>query len=240
MINILLPSMGSSSFFQDSFFPKPLIEIGSSTMLELVKESFDSVENRQLIYVFSQEDCQQFHLDLSVKLLEESAVALAIKGQTQGALCTSLFCIDYIDNDAPLVISNSDQIIDVSFEKVIEQFDERDADAGVITFHSIHPRWSYILLDNAGNALEVAEKRPLSNNAIAGFYYYKHGHDFVEAAKRAILKQNHVNGMYYVSASLNELILMNKKIVTYEIDKSQYHSFYSPAKIREYEERLYK
>ena len=79
MINILLPSMGSSSFFQDSFFPKPLIEIGSSTMLELVKESFDSVENRQLIYVFSQEDCQQFHLDLSVKLLEESAVALAIK-----------------------------------------------------------------------------------------------------------------------------------------------------------------
>ena len=151
-----------------------------------------------------------------------------------------MFCIDYIDNDAPLIISNSDQIIDVSFEKVIEQFDERDADAGVITFHSIHPRWSYILLDNAGNALEVAEKRPLSNNAIAGFYYYKHGHDFVEAAKRAILKQNHVNGMYYVSASLNELILMNKKIVTYEIDKSQYHSFYSPAKIREYEERLYK
>lgn len=240
MINILLPSMGSSSFFKDSFFPKPLIEIGNSTMLELVHDDFADVKDQRLLYVFPQEDCQHFHLDSSAKLLENTAVVLSLKGETKGALCTSLFCIEYIDNDDPLIISNSDQIIDVSFDEVVKSFEERNADAGVISFQSIHPRWSYVLLDDKGMALEVAEKRPLSYHAIAGFYYYKQGSDFVEAAKRAILKQNHVDGKYYISASLNEMILMDKKIVTYEIDKSQYHSFYSPSKIREYEERLYK
>ena len=84
--------------------------------------------------------------------------------------------------------------------------------------------------------MEVAEKRPLSKNAIAGFYYYKHGKDFIEAAKRALLKQNNLDGKYYISASINELILAGKKVCHYEVDKERYNSFYSPAKIKEYEE----
>ena len=48
------------------------------------------------------------------------------------------------------------------------------------------------------------------------------------------------NGKYYISSSLNELVLMNKKIGCYEIEKEQYHSFYSPEKIREYEKMIEK
>ena len=84
--------------------------------------------------------------------------------------------------------------------------------------------------------MEVAEKRPLSKRAIAGFYYYRNGHDYVEAAKKALLKRNEVNGIYYLSASINELILAGKRVGFYDIEKDAYHSFYSPVKIKEYEE----
>lgn len=237
MTNILLPSMGSSSFFKDSFFPKPLIEVAGKTMLETVAENFKTVLDGQFIYVFSQDDCNQFHIDKSAQLLNDNAKILALKNQTAGALCTSLIAIEMINNEDSLIIANSDQIIDVDYSEVLAYFNEHNGDAGVITFQDIHPRWSYV--QTMGKEIvEVAEKRPLSNRAIAGFYYYRKGEDFIDAAMSALTKKSSVEGKYYISASFNELILKGAKVIYYDIDKRKYHSFYSPAKIKEYEEML--
>lgn len=237
MINILLPTMGTSSFFKDSFFPKPLYEINGKTMIEMVIDDYNSLETNNFVFAFLEDDCLRFHLDDSVRILSPKSKVIKLKNQTAGALCTCLMAIEYINNDIPLLIANSDQIIEVDYNKVINHFKTTDADAGIITFPNIHPRWSYArkLEDKV---VEVAEKRPLSKDAIAGFYYYKKGSDFVKAAKEAILKQNCLDGRYYISASINEIILMGKKVGFYDIDKDQYKSFYSPAKIKEYEEKL--
>lgn len=237
MINVLLPAMGTSTFYKDSYFPKPLYEINGKTMLELVVENFKELAPKQYIFVFSEEDCLKFHLDSSAKLLSPASRVIKLRNQTAGALCTSLMAVEYINDDISLIIANSDQIIDVDYQKVIEHFEAEGDDAGIITFPNIHPRWSYARkVDN--EIVEVAEKRPLSKNAIAGFYYYKHGSDFIEAAKKALIKQNNMEGKYYISASINEMILMGKKIGYFDIEKEQYKSFYSPAKVKEYEESL--
>lgn len=83
--------------------------------------------------------------------------------------------------------------------------------------------------------VEAAEKRPVSKHALAGFYYFKHGCDFIDAAKKTIKKGCAYDGRYYLSASINEMILMNKKVNYYQISNSQYHSFYSPEKVHVYE-----
>lgn len=237
MINILLPAMGTSTFFKDAYFPKPLTEINGKTMLELVIEDYKNLEPKNYIFIFHDEGCKKFHIDASVKILTPASQVIKLHNQTAGALCTCLMAIDFVNDDVPLLIANSDQIIDVDYREVINHFDTIGADAGVITFPNIHPRWSYARI-NGDEVVEVAEKKPLSKNAIAGFYYYKHGRDFIEAAKKALLKQNNLDGKYYISASMNELILMHKMVGYYEISKEQYKSFYSPAKIKEYEESL--
>lgn len=234
MINVLLPAMGTSAFFKDAYFPKPLTEINGKTMLEMVIDNYKKLELKNYIFVFCDDDCKKFHLDVSVKILTPSSQVIKLSYQTAGALCTCLMAIDYINDDIPLIIANSDQIIDVDYRVALAHFNEIGADAGVITFSNIHPRWSYARI-SGDEVIEVAEKRPLSKHAIAGFYYYKHGNDFVEAAKKALLKQNNLDGKYYISASMNELILLGKKVGFYEIRKEQYKSFYSPAKIKEYE-----
>ena len=235
MINILLPAMGKSTFFKDYYFPKLMLEIGGETMLEKIIKNFESIDDHHFIFLFNQKECTEFHIDKSAQIITEpDSSFITLKNETGGALCTCLLAISYINSDEPLIIANSDQIIDVDYSDVVAYFEEHDLDAGVITFPSIHPRWSYVRMEG-DNVIEVAEKRPLSKNAIAGFYYFKHGSDFIEAAKKVILKENSINGKYYISSSLNELVLMNKKIGCYEIEKEQYHSFYSPEKIREYE-----
>nr|WP_296474289.1 glycosyltransferase family 2 protein [uncultured Acetatifactor sp.] len=237
MINVLLPAMGTSAFFKDAYFPKPLTEINGKTMLEMVVDNYRALEPKNYIFVLNDEDCKKFHIDASIRILTPASQVIKLHNQTAGALCTCLMAIDYINDDFPLIIANSDQIIDVDYGNVIAHFDGIGADAGVITFPNIHPRWSYARL-NGDEVNEVAEKRPVSKNAIAGFYYYKHGKDFIEAGKKVLLKQNNLEGKYYISGSMNELILMNKKIGYYEIAKEQYKSFYSPAKIKEYEESI--
>lgn len=237
MINVLLPSMGTSTFYKDSYFPKSLYEIKGKTMLEMVVDNYKSLDPKQYVFVFSDVDCQKFHLDASAKILTPAATVIKLRNETAGALCTCLMAIEYINDDTSLVIANSDQIINVDYTDVVKHFVEQGDDAGVITFQSIHPRWSYCRKDGC-NVVEVAEKRPLSKNAIAGFYYFNKGSDFVKAAKKAILKRNNLEGKYYISASINEMILFGKKIGFYDIDNEQYKSFYSPAKVKEYEKLI--
>ena len=79
----------------------------------------------------------------------------------------------------------------------------------------------------------------MSKDAIAGFYYFKKGSDYVGAAKKVLQKRNELNGKYYISATLNELILAGKSVGYYDIEQSQYHSFYSPDKVKEFEKNRY-
>lgn len=235
MINVLLPSMGTSAFFKDAYFPKSLTEINGKTMIEMVVDNYKDIDQKNYVFVFSDDDCKKFHLDSSVKILTPASQVIRLGKQTAGALCTCLMAVEYINDDTPLVIANSDQIIDVDYRDVLKHFE--DVDAGVITFPNIHPRWSYAR-KSGDEVVEVAEKRPISKDAIAGFYYFKKGSDFVQAAKNAMIKQNNLEGRYYISASINELILMGKKVGYFDIEKEQYKSFYSPAKIKEYEDSL--
>ena len=52
------------------------------------------------------------------------------------------------------------------------------------------------------------------------------------------MKDAHVNNTFYISSSLNEIILESQLVMAYSIDSKCYHSFYSPAKINEFEKSI--
>jgi hypothetical protein len=54
---------------------------------------------------------------------------------------------------------------------------------------------------------------------------------------KMIEKDAHVNGQFYIAPALNELVLMGKNMEIYNIPASAYHNFYSPHKLKEYEDR---
>ena len=85
------------------------------------------------------------------------------------------------------------------------------------------------------NILETTEKKPLSKHAIAGFYFFRKGSDFVDSAMSMIKKDASFNDFYYISPAMNEMVLKNKRLKIHEIDNHRYHTFYTPQKIQEYE-----
>ena len=237
MINILIPLAGKNQFFPESEypFPKPLIEFNGKTMIEHIIDNFSTIEKeKQFIFIVNSDDCKKYHLDNVLNILtDHKCKIIKLDNETKGAACSAMMAVEYIANDIPLIISNADQLFDINIQDVLTNF--TGIDAGVITFESIHPRWSYVRLNEKEEVTETAEKRPISKSAIAGFYYFKNGNDFISSASKMIKKDANINGLYYIAPSLNEMVLENKTIKIFKIENSKYHTFYTPLKIKEYE-----
>lgn len=241
MLNILIPMGGVTDFGSEEYrYPKPLIEINGKPMIELVVACLDQIKSeKQFIFIVNVSDCQKYHLDNVLHLItNDRGIVIQLEKETAGAACSALMAIDHIDNDDALMISNGDHIFDYDLNHAIAGFESRKVDAGTVCFDSVHPKWSFVRLDENNKIIETAEKRPLSRNAIAGLYYFRRGSDFVRAAMKTIEKDASVNGGFYVAPTLNELVLEGKNLEIHAISSDLYHNFYSPHKLKEYEDYL--
>lgn len=244
MLNIVIPLGAQSIFFESSDypFPKPLVDIDGKPMIQHVIENLSAIrEDKRFIFILRADDCAKYHLDSTVRLLAgEDSVIIRLFKATQGAACSVMLAIDHIGNDQPLLVVNGDQIFDEDLNVHLGALRAMAADAGCLTFDSVHPRWSYVRLEGTHDIVETAEKHPISRHAIAGFYYFARGADFVDAACSSIRKESSVDGAYYVAPVLNELILKNRSVKAVSLGAGSYHTFYTPRKIEEYENRLRK
>jgi hypothetical protein len=121
---------------------------------------------------------------------------------------------------------------------VLADFRARQLDAGVLTFSSVHPRYSYVRVDGGGMVTEAAEKNPISRNATVGFYWFSQGRRFVEAVKKMIRKDAAVNGVFYICPALNELILEQARIGTRMISADHYHPLKTERQLEQFETTL--
>jgi|688.fasta_scaffold336815_2 NDP-sugar pyrophosphorylase family protein len=237
MLKIIIPLAGSSEIFQKAGFlyPKPLIEVKGIPMIQRVINSVKTISTPyKIIFIVREEDILKYHLDNTLKLLEPDCEIVKIKNITKGGLCSVLMAINKVDKDDSLLILNSDQIIEEDLFVINNYWVKNGSDVGVVTFTSVHPRWSFVLTEGM-EIIQTAEKNPISNKAIAGYYYFKSAELFFECAFKTILNDVQVDGLFFISPVINEFILRNKIVNFYEIDIQQYHSFYSPKLITEFE-----
>jgi dTDP-glucose pyrophosphorylase len=241
-MNILLLMAGSSDAFREAghLYPKPLVEIAGRPMVQHIIEGQALVElGGKLIVAVSRNENAIHHIAAVINLLAPSAKIVEVPGETAGAACSALLAVDWVDDAESLVVVNGDQIIDADLGSVVNDFQSRGLDGGTVVFKDVHPRWSFVKCDADGLVIEAAEKRPISNMATAGFYYFHRGSDFVSAAETMILKGASVNGHFYVCPAYNELVLLNKKIGTFLIEKRQYISLASPRACEMSEREIY-
>lgn len=218
-MNVLIPMAGKGSRFMDSgfTFPKPLISIGEKPMIQLAVENLNV--SAQFIFIVRRDHYEQYHLESMLKIIAPGCKIVLTDGITEGACCSTLLAEEYIDNDAPLLIANSDQFIEWESGAFFHAMNAPHIDGGILTFESTHPKWSYIRLDDHGNVATLREKEVISNQATVGIYYWARGKDYVHYAKQMIAKEIRVNNEYYVAPVYNEAIADGLKIKAYAVDK---------------------
>lgn len=225
--------MGNTIIGKDSY-PLYLTEITPITLLEKQIKFAQLLKPSNIIFCILKSDIDSFNVDSIIKCLEPKAKIVILEQSTKGALCTALLASSYVDNEEELLIMAIDDFVDESYQTILDQFRKKDADAGVVSFTSVHPRYSFMLLDKAGRPIEFVEKRPISKNALASFYYYKQGEAFVACAKNVIRKDNAIKGAFFISQTMNEMILKQKNIEIYKICNENFFPLKTQLQIAEY------
>lgn len=228
------------SFEQAGYgFPRNLVQAMGKPLLQHVVENLQPIQilGAEICALVNRDEDRRFHTGRVLKLLNPAISVKRVEGKTAGALCTALLGIDHIDPEQPLIITNGDIVMDCDLSAAVAHFRALGLDGGTITFDDIHPRWSFVKLNEEGHVVEAAEKRPISHNATTGFYYFRQGKDFLQAAFRLLLKDAHVEGSFYICPVFNEMILDQKKIGTWQIERSKYHTLKTADDVKNYDER---
>jgi len=218
-LNVLIPMAGAGSRFEQAgyTFPKPLIEVENKPMIQVVIENLNIDAN--YIFIVQKSHREKYNLDVLLNLLAPNCKIVETDEITEGAACTTLLAKEHIDNDSPLIIANSDQYVEWDSNEFMYKMNETDCDGGILTFTATHPKWSFAKLDENGYVTEVAEKKPISDTATVGIYFWKHGKDYVNYTEEMISRNIRVNNEFYVCPVFNVAIEHKKKIRTHKIEK---------------------
>jgi HAD superfamily hydrolase (TIGR01509 family) len=218
-MNVLIPMAGAGSRFQKAgfTFPKPLIEVRGKPMIQTVVENINV--DAKHIFIVQEDHYHKYSLKETLEMISPDCEIVTVNGVTEGAACTTLLAKSLIDNNEPLLIANSDQFVEWDSNEFMYSMIGDNIDGGILTFYSTHPKWSYAKLDENGFVSEVQEKKPISDKATVGIYYWTKGSDYVKYAEQMIKGNARVNNEFYVCPVYNEAINDNKKIKIFDIPK---------------------
>lgn len=235
-INILVLAAGKlNSQNADKEYPLCLTEIHGISVLERIVKNTERIANAQYAFTFLETEAQRFHLEKIATLLVPGACSTHVPELSQGSACTALLAACQLKQDAELIIISANELVDLDLAEVIEEFRNRKLDGGTLTFRSVHPRYSYVRLNEQGFVTEAAQREPISFYATAGIFWFAKTSCFVEGAKNIIRKDAHVDGSYFVAPIFNELVLRQKKIGVKELDTTKYFPLKTEQQVEQFE-----
>lgn len=231
MVNIVIPMAGLGSRFSRSGFelPKPFIDVAGKPMIERVLDNLN-VPGGKFILLARKEHIDEYDLHVTNIKSTYNVEFFPVDRVTQGTACTVLLARHVLGDDVPLVIANSDQIIDINFSDFLEDAQQRNLSGSILTFWDEFrdPKWSFAKLGDDDLVEVVREKEPISNHATVGIYYFKKASDFVDGAIDMILNQESVNDEYYTCPVYNYLIRRRLAVGIYQMEADLMHGVGTP------------
>lgn len=233
-MNIVFLMGGAKIDRKEDAYPVYMAEMEGRIILEKQIMHYKKMKPTKMIFCVRKEDIKSFNADYMIKQSADNAVCIEITGNTAGSVCTALLASAHIDNDEELLLVAIDELLDADPTELADTFRKEKHDAGVVAFRSVHPRYSFARTDETGNVCEVAEKKPISKNALASFYYFRKGSDFVQCAMNVIRKDAKTGDFFYISQTMNEMILQQKSVGLSTIPNSSFHPLKTEMQLAQY------
>ena len=220
-MKIIIPMAGEGNrFVKEGYsYPKPLIDVNGKPMIQRVVENLNF--DAEYIFLVRKDHLKKYNELYTIldKITNSQFKIIQVDSITEGAACTVLLAKEYINTEEDILIANSDQLIKYRSENFLLLKNMTKTDGIIFTFNAVHPKWSFVKVNNLGFVTEVAEKNPISNIATCGIYWYSRGKDFVYAAESMIAKNIRVNNEFYIAPIYNELIQSGKTTIPFFVQE---------------------
>lgn len=215
----LIPLAGAGTRFREAGYatPKPFLPIHGKPMIQWVWENLPPAD----AWVFV---VQEAHESLLADLLQCTAPhgevqVHVLESLTQGAACTVLEAQDRVDPQSALLIADSDQWLDWSPSHFADYCYRSYAHGVIGIWRHTHAQYSYAEVLNDGRVVRVAEKQPISTDAVAGTFYWRTASMAFQALQEMIFRRESVLGEYYVCPAYNTLLSYGGEVLAYPIPR---------------------
>lgn len=234
-MNILIPMAGEGKRFQDAGYSisKPAIptyDIHSGVKLPMVvcaARCLPGIEDGNIIFVdrdFHKED----GTEACIQTYFPKARFLSVSGLTQGQACTCLLAEKWIDGEEELLIAGCDNGMIIDKKK----FDSMRENTEIIVFTFRNNEvvlknpdaYGWMKVDEADNIIGLSIKKALSDtpkndHAVVSTFWFRHGQQFVTAAKKMIAENDRVNNEFYVDQVLKHALELGYHAKVFEIER---------------------
>ena len=163
---------------------------------------------------------------------------------TEGPASTVFMLQSIINMDYPMIVSNSDQVLDWNYDRFLEKC--QDYDGCVLTYKPDYKlilnnedKHSFVQFNEFGKVIRCAEKIVLSDNALVGVHYFKRAELFFDAYSYMV--KNNIrapNGEFYLSLAYQTMIEHGHSVGNVDIDINSEH-FYPVGEPDDYFKYLY-
>lgn len=236
-IKIIIPSGGDGIRFKEKGYKelKPFIKFCGKTMFEHLINGFKSKKYQIDILIIIRDEFKEQYSS-NIKHLESNYLNVKfdyIDKKTEGTTATALHFFDYLNDNAPLLLANCDQIIDIDLDEFLDQ--SLIWDGTLLVFDNEHSKkWSFVELDNDNLIKRVVAKENISDLAVCGWYFWSNSKNFIKYGIEQIVTQTKVGGEYYLCPVFNFAIRDNLNIAPIVINKKLMHGLGTPDDLELY------
>lgn len=233
-IEIVIPCAGEGKRFQEAGYStsKPFIDVAGKPMIVRVIENLRPVSD---CFTLICRSSQVEKLEKITGALNLEIRCIPVPGLTDGSTSTCLVARDKIAPEVPVIIANADQLIEYDAPAWWESVRAHRGHAIWLFGPANHSKWSYAKVEG-GEVTQVAEKRPISQLATCGVYFFRRWDAYVWAADSMIAKDIRVNGEFYNCPVYNELLERGDKV--YPFYPRKMYGLGTPEDLKDYLCRL--
>lgn len=234
-INFVIAMAGKGKRFIDAGYitPKPLIKAKGKTLLQWGVDSLPLDMCDKLIFVGLEEHERDYNISGKIKEWYGDKADLKfifLSEVTGGQAETVLKAKPFLDPEKPLLIYNIDTYFD---SKSLRENLKKEEVSVLGAFKADSDKFSFAKLNEKDYVIEVAEKIPISSNALTGLYHFAKAKDFIQVAEEHIKNDKKTKGEFYVAPMYNDLIKKEKKFILDFCDK--HYIFGTPEQLRDFE-----
>ncbi|SDB67322.1 glycosyltransferase family 2 protein [Butyrivibrio sp. INlla16] len=219
-LHLVMPMAGGGTRFENGCFdmPKPLIVLHGHPFFYWATESVaKNIKLEGITFVVLQEHIEKYEIGKRILDYYPDAQIVTVPNVLKGAVLTCKEGISSIKDDIPILFNDCDHLFRSELFRSFCQNDANDRiDAGLLTFKSNKPCYSYVLYDDCKNVIGTIEKEVVSDDAICGAYYFRDKETFIQAFQEYMNNCNYSE--YYVSGLYNIMAKNNKKIGVFNTD----------------------
>lgn len=213
--------------------PKYMIQVKGKTLFEWAMISLEGYKTEICQYIFiargdEKEDVEAFIKQQCNKLALDHYQIMILDSLTEGQAATAILGENYWEKDHGLLIYNIDTYVEAG-EMNSAQL---RGDGFIPCFKAKGDHWSFVRLDDEGQAVEVREKQRISDYCTLGAYYFKTCELYAQLYHEYYDDGTHlVNGERYVAPLYNVLIEKGGKVCIGDIQPCRVHVLGTPEEL---------